>query len=49
MRQALPESRVRLAELEGGGHWFYQDFPGAFEAVVRWYLNDFATSEPEGR
>ena len=49
MRQALPESRVRLAELEGGGHWFYQDFPGAFEAVVRWYLDDFATSEPEGR
>ncbi|CAI8007522.1 hypothetical protein GBAR_LOCUS5247 [Geodia barretti] len=29
---------VRLAELEGGGHWFYQEFPGAFEATVRWFM-----------
>lgn len=36
MREALPNSR--LAELEGGGHWFYQEFPGAFEATVRWFL-----------
>ena len=36
MREAVP--RVRLAELEGGGHWFYQEFPGAFEAAVRWFL-----------
>ena len=40
MREALPTSQVRLAELEGGGHWFYQDFPGAFEAAVRWFLGD---------
>ena len=38
MRESLPASQVRLAELEGGGHWFYQDFPGAFEATVRWFL-----------
>lgn len=38
MRAALPASQVRLAELEGGGHWFHQDFPGAFEATVRWFL-----------
>ena len=38
MREALPGSRVRLAELDGGGHWFYQDFPGAFHSTVRWFL-----------
>ncbi len=37
MREALPGSR--LAELEGGGHWFYQEFPGAFEKTVRWFLD----------
>ena len=42
MREALPVSQVRLAELEGGGHWFHQDFPGAFEAAVRWFLGDLA-------
>ncbi len=36
MREAI--SRVRLVELDGGGHWFYQEFPGAFEAAVRWFL-----------
>lgn len=36
MREALP--KTKLAELEGGGHWFYQEFPGAFEATVRWFL-----------
>ena len=36
MREAL--ARVRLAELEGGGHWLHQEFPGAFEAAVRWFL-----------
>lgn len=40
MRAALPVSQVRLAELEGGGHWFHQDFPGAFEATVRWFLEE---------
>ncbi len=40
MRAALPSSQVRLAELEGGGHWFHQDFPGAFEATVRWFLDE---------
>lgn len=39
MREALPAHQVRLAELEGGGHWFYQDFPGAFEATVRWFID----------
>lgn len=48
MREAIPhvvsgrettlQNKVRLAELEGGGHWFYQEFPGAFEATVRWFL-----------
>ena len=38
MREAIP--RARLAELEGGGHWFYQEFPGAFEATVRWFLEE---------
>ena len=36
MREALP--KVRLAELEGGEHWFHQELPGAFEATVRWFL-----------
>ena len=39
MREALPASQIRLAELEGGGHWFHQDFPGAFEAAARWFLD----------
>ncbi len=46
MREALPTSQVRLAELEGGGHWFYQDFPEAFEITVRWFLNDLVTARP---
>ncbi len=46
MRHALPASQVRLAELEGGGHWFYQDFPEAFEITVRWFLNDLVTDRP---
>ena len=41
MREAIP--RARLAELEGGGHWFYQEFPGAFEATVRWFLENQPT------
>jgi pimeloyl-ACP methyl ester carboxylesterase len=36
MREAIP--RARLAELEGGGHWFYQELPSTFEATVRWFL-----------
>ena len=36
MREAVPRSR--LAELEGGGHWLYQESPGAFEATLRWFL-----------
>ncbi len=41
MREAIAGSApmLRLAELEGGGHWFYQEFPGAFEATVRWFLD----------
>ena len=46
MREALPTSRMRLAELEGGGHWFYQDFPEAFEITVRWFLDDLVTARP---
>ena len=46
MREALPVSQVRLAELEGGGHWFHQDFPGAFEAAARWFLEE--NSAPPG-
>ena len=40
MREELGRTNphVRLAELEGGGHWFYQEAPGAFEAGVRWFL-----------
>jgi pimeloyl-ACP methyl ester carboxylesterase len=38
MREALPGPMVRLVELDGGGHWFYQDFPGAFHSTVRWFL-----------
>lgn len=42
MREAIADTApmARLAELEGGGHWFYQEFPGAFEATVRWFLRD---------
>ncbi len=40
MREVIADGAplARLAELEGGGHWFYQEFPGAFEATVRWFL-----------
>jgi esterase len=38
MREAIP--MARLAELEGGGHWFYQESPEAFEATVRWFLEN---------
>jgi len=31
--------RARLAELEGGGHWFHQESPGSFESAVKWFLN----------
>lgn len=47
MRETLPTSQVRLAELEGGGHWFYQDFPEAFEITVRWFLDDLVTARPQ--
>ena len=36
MREEI--TRVRLVELDGGGHWFYQEFPGAFETTIRWFL-----------
>ena len=40
MREAIESAAplVRLAELEGGGHWFYQEFPGAFEMTFRWFM-----------
>ena len=42
MREAVPGSR--LAELEGGGHWVYQELPEAFEITVRWFLDNASTS-----
>ena len=40
MREAISGTAplVRLAELEGGGHWFYQEFPGAFEMTFHWFM-----------
>ena len=38
---------VRLAELEGGGHWFYQEFPGAFEMTFRWFMRAVRTLHRE--
>ena len=40
MREAVPGAL--LVELDGGGHWFYQEFPGAFETAVRWFLQSSA-------
>ena len=37
MREAVPGAR--LAELEGGAHWFYQEQPSDFEGAVRWFLD----------
>lgn len=46
MRESLSGASpmTRLAELEGGGHWFYQESPGAFEATVRWFLSESQTT-----
>ncbi len=38
MREAVPGAR--LAELEGGAHWFYQEQPSDFEGAVRWFLDE---------
>ena len=38
MREAVPGSR--LAELEGAGHWVYQELPEAFEITIRWFLEN---------
>ena len=40
MREAIANTAplARLAELEGGGHWFYQEFPGAFEMTFQWFM-----------
>ena len=46
MREQLPTSHVRLAELEGGGHWFHLDFPEAFEITVRWFLEYLGAARP---
>lgn len=52
MREAISGTAplVRLAELEGGGHWFYQEFPGAFEMTFRWFIRAVRTvsNEQEG-
>ena len=38
VRMQETAATARLAELEGGGHWFHQEIPGDFEAAVRWFL-----------
>ena len=45
MREAITGKAplVRLAELEGGGHWFYQEFPGAFEMTFHWFMRAVRT------
>lgn len=45
MRETLQRTNphTRLAELEGGGHWFYQESPAAFEATARWFLDTLDT------
>lgn len=45
MRETLQQTNphTRLAELEGGGHWFYQESPAAFEATARWFLDTLDT------
>ena len=45
MREAIARTApiVRLAELEGGGHWFYQEFPGAFEMTFHWFMRAVRT------
>ena len=37
MRETVP--RCRLTEPEDCGHWVYDEFPGAFEAAVSWFLD----------
>lgn len=45
MRETLQQTNphTRLTELEGGGHWFYQEAPAAFEATARWFLDTLDT------
>lgn len=38
LKEAL--SGARIAELEGAGHWPHQEVPGAFDATLRWFLNN---------
>jgi pimeloyl-ACP methyl ester carboxylesterase len=38
LKEAL--SRTRIAELEEAGHWPHQEVPGAFDATLRWFLNN---------
>ena len=49
MREAIARTApmVRLAELEGGGHWFYQEFPGAFEMTFLWFMRAVRTMSNE--
>ena len=30
-----------LVELEGGGHWLYQESPGSFESATRWFIEKY--------
>ena len=34
-------SLCSLVELEGGGHWLYQESPGSFESAIRWFLQKY--------
>lgn len=38
MRESIPTAR--LVELEGAGHWLYQEIASAFEDVVHWFLQN---------
>ena len=31
-------SQCSIVELEGGGHWLYQEAPGSFESATRWFF-----------
>ena len=36
MKENVPTCSI--VELEGGGHWIYQEAPGSFESAVRWFF-----------
>ena len=38
--RTLSEIESLAAELEGAGHWVYQELPEAFEITVQWFLQN---------